>query len=344
MNNRQYLIGAAVTVVVAAAIWRLIILYNTAPPAPALASRASTSIPTNSNFNNVPARPNNSSVNANSPPTKPNDAGILKRVAIFQEVWAEANGKSLDFYGKVIDQSGQPVVGAKVTGNVMTTEGFQGTKETSQVTRTDGNGYFEFLGLHGQSLGVVPEKEGYQFRQRGNGNWTNDYKADSNNRVIFTMWKIKGSEPMIHTFIEAGLACNGTSRNFDLLTGRRDTGSLTATLTRSPLNIDSRTPFDWTLNLSVIGGGLIEIKDLYPDEAPASGYQTVDISMPAGSKRWTPSVVKSYYFYDGHHYGQVTVNIMANYQPPPTHVEFNTYINPSGSQNLEFDSSEQINP
>src|SRR5437879_4799050 len=88
---------------------------------------------------NTPTQPS-VSTNSSPPPTKPSDAAILSRMALFQEEWAKENSKSLDFYGKVIDQNGQAVVGAKVTGNVMITLGIQGTKETPHVTQTDGAG------------------------------------------------------------------------------------------------------------------------------------------------------------------------------------------------------------
>ena len=160
---------------------------------------------------------------------------------------------------------------------------------------------------------------------------------------------------MLHITLEAGLPVNGTPRNFDLLKGRRDTGDLTATLIRNPVNIDPQKNFDWTLTLSVNGGGLIAMKDLwgsgpfkpndlYPYEAPTSGYQTITINMPAASKNWADGFdFRSYYFYDGQHYGRVTISVQPDYPPPMTHASFDAYVNPSGSRNLEFDETKQIN-
>ncbi len=39
----------------------------------------------------------------------------------------------------------------------------------------------------------------------------------------------------------------------------------------------------------------------------------------------------------GQNYGKVTINLMANYEPPPTHFEIDAYVNPAGSRNLEID-------
>ena len=276
-------------------------------------------------------------------PARPSDAAVLGRLGEFKAAIDAANDRSLDFYGRVIDQQNQPVVGAKVEGYVMTEVGFDGTKEALHLTRSDAEGNFEFLGLHGESLGVCPEKEGYQYDEHGNGNWSRAEKTGPNNRVSFIMWKLQGAEPMVHTSIQAGIACDGTPRRFDPLTGRRDAGDLVVTLARNPLNIDSGKAFDWTLTLGISGGGLIEINNLYPNEAPADGYKSsVTFHMPSGAKNWTPSVIQSYYIFDGKNYGRIAINVMANYQPPPTHLEIDSYVNPAGSRDLEFDQAKQI--
>ena len=85
--------------------------------------------------------------------------------------------------------------------------------------------------------------------------------------------------------------------------------------------------------------------DLYPYEAPAAGYQrSVTITMPAKAPDWTQGMTVSYYFYDGKNYGRITIDISANYQPPPNPFDVELYMNPSGSRNLEFDRAKQIDP
>ena len=147
-------------------------------------------------------------------------------------------------------------------------------------------------------------------------------------------------QAQVHTYV----SCNGTQETFNLLTGRRK-GDLQVALTRNPVNIDRSKPFDWTLTVGIANGGLIEITDLYPNEAPAEGYQpSVTITMSADDKNWTSSFSRSYYFQSGQTYGRMTINVTANFQPPPTFFGADIYANPSGSRNLEFDPSKQINP
>jgi hypothetical protein len=332
--NKRLLIGGALTFLI------LLLCYfwfqSSSPPMEGMSKTSNGAL-----ASNPQSTPSDSAANTPEPTKVPWETGKQKEELV-KEIWDAENARSLDFYGKVIDQYGQPVVEATVIGNVMIGQGFNSSRDEAHTTQTDTEGSFKFTGLHGMRLGVVPSKPGYEYNLRSESNWTENYKADSNQPVIFTLWKLKGAEPMVHTKIEAGLACNGTPRHFDVVTGRRDAGKLVATLTRNPLDITPGNPFDWTLTLDIEDGGLIKIIDSYPNEAPADGYQTITINMPANTKNWTPSVVQSYYFYDGRNYGRVTINIMANYQPPPTHIEFEAYMNPSGSRNLEYDKFKEV--
>lgn len=345
MNNRSYLVGILVVVLLLLGGWWFWTSKQVNPAeAPVQAA------PTSSTNTVVPSgttsQPNASTAN----PASPSRAAALARLAEFQGAIDEANGRSLDFYGKVIDQNGQPVVDAKVKGYVMTGLGFDGTKETLHLTQTDAEGDFEFLGLHGIRLGVGPEKEGYQFIQRGNGNWSLDQKTDPGNRTIFHMWKFQGAEPIVAYSISTAIPCNGTPTSYDLLTGKKVSsgGDFVITLTRNPVNIVRGQPFDWSVTLQIPGGGLTDMNDLYPNEAPADGYQpSVTINMPANMQNWSPVLNRSFYFEggSGQTYGRMTINIHANFQPPPTYFGADVYLNPSpGDRNLEFDPTQAIKP
>ena len=260
-------------------------------------------------------------------------------------MWSE-NHKSMDFHGKIVDQDNHPVEGVSVTAGVGTYEGPTHSGGQKYSTVSDAEGRFSFTGIHGAGCGYLLEKNRYEFNQRQSfASRPKDYVPDPNKPAILSIWKLHGAEPMLRTQIEAGLACDGTPRRFDPLTGHRDAGNLVVVLTRNPINIDRGKPFDWTLTLGISGGGLIETSDIYPYEAPAGGYQSsIVISMPANTKRWTPQINRSYYIFDGKNYGRITIDIMADYQPPPTHFEVASYMNPSGSRNLEFDQAKQIHP
>jgi len=257
---------------------------------------------------------------------------------------AARNAQSLDFYGKIVDQNNQAVSNVKVTARVGLYSGITHSGEKDYDTESDSAGNFSFTGIHGAGAGFTLQKEGYVYDQRqASSSRPADYAPDPNKPVIFKMWKLNGQEPMTACSISTTIPCDGKTMTFNLLTGRGK-GDLVVTLTRDPVNIDRSKPFDWTLTVGIANGGLVENTDTYPNEAPADGYQqSITITMPADDKNWASSLTRSYYFQSGQMYGRMTINVTANFQPPPTFFGASIYTNPSGSRNLEFDSSKQIN-
>jgi hypothetical protein len=294
--------------------------------------------------NNPTAFPNVPSANPPTGTTSQSSSTIDRKATIIESIMAARNTKSLDFYGKIIDQNNQAVPGVKVTARVGLYLGITHDGEKDYNTESDASGDFSFTGIRGAGTGFTLRKEGYIYDQRqASSSRADDYTPDPNNPVIFAMWKLTGAEPMIHARVHAYIPCDGTTATFSLLTGR-GTGDLTVTLTRNPVNIDRSKPFDWTLAVGIANGGLVETTDVYPDKAPIEGYRTsVSIGMSADDKNWSSSSNSSYYFKSGNTYGRMMINVKTNFQPPPTLFDADIYSNPSGSQNLEYDPSKEIN-
>ncbi|HTQ29701.1 MAG TPA: carboxypeptidase-like regulatory domain-containing protein [Opitutaceae bacterium] len=274
------------------------------------------------------------------------DPKVAKIVAIM----ASENAQAQDFYGKVVDQYGKPVIGATALGTLLWVQGIDiGEKREQHTTQTDQNGEFQFTGFHASRLAVAITKEGYEMgRAAGVYTAPNEQdKTSATERAIFHMWKLRGAEPMIAYAISTAIPCDGTPTSYDLLTGKKVTagGDLIIKLVRNPVNINRSKPFDWSVTLAIPSGGLQEINDLYPNEAPADGYQpSVTINMSPEMKNWQAALTHSFYFKseNGQDYGRMTINIQADFQPPPTYFGADIYINPSGSRNLEFDRTKQI--
>jgi hypothetical protein len=261
------------------------------------------------------------------------------------------NRRYVGIYGKVIDQDGNPITDVDVTGSVSRMQGwYEDDKWESHTTQTDTNGLFQFIGLTGAGWNVSVKKYGYEIDyQKG---WSgpkggeDGSQTSPDNRVILTMYKRHGAEPMVHDQMHAYIPCDGSVTRFDLLTGKQNTnGDLTVSLTRNPLNINRSKPFDWSVTFAVTNGGLQEITNIYPNEAPAVGYQsTVTVNFPTNMVGWQSEFQNSYYFKskNGQVYGRIIFDIYGNFQPPPTDFEAEIYANPNGSRNLEFDSSKEI--
>lgn len=273
---------------------------------------------------------------------------VNPKVAKIEAMVATENAKSLDFYGKVIDQFGNPVVGVNVEAGVGLVVSFTQSGGKQYVTETDATGRFSFVGIHGAGVGFTLTKKGYSYDQRlPSSSRPKDYVPDSGNPVIFTMWKLKGAEPMVKARIHAYIPCDGTATMFDLFTGKKVVrgGGLTVRLNRDPVNIVRGKPFGWQLSLEIPRGGLLEIAGPYPNEAPANGYrQVVTVSMPTEKKDWSPDFQKAYYFTTGERqdYGRINIDLTADFQPPPTSFDADIFVNPSGSRNLEFDPAMQV--
>ena len=173
---------------------------------------------------------------------------------------------------------------------------------------------------------------------------TNSLFGDQRFFEIRLRKKMKDPEPMVHSEIEVGIPCDGTQRNFDLLTGHRveNGGDLTVSFARDPVDIVPGKHFDWELVLGVPQGGLIQVTDLYANEAPADGYlPSITIEMSSETNTWTDSFVNTYYLKNrgGSVFGRVKIHLTGSYQPPPTHFKIDAYLNSAGSRNLEVDPS-----
>jgi Carboxypeptidase regulatory-like domain len=258
------------------------------------------------------------------------------------------NQASLDIYGKVIDQNGEPVAGAKVQANVMLTVSMVETRDEIHFTETDANGRFKFLGLRGAELGIRPQKQGYEYKQKSTfSSRPSDYRPDPNNPVVFTMWKLKGAEPMTHANINAYIPCDGSVTRFNLLTGKTSAdGDLAVKLTRNPVDIVRGKPFNWSVTLEIPSGGLQPMQDAYPNEAPVDGYKSsITFDFPTNMVHWTPYFDFKKFYFKGRNeqvYGSFSMDVTADFQPPPTSFSAEIYANPAGSRNLEFDRTKQI--
>ena len=270
-------------------------------------------------------------------------AGLISKDEAGQLLENFGDKSSMDTYGKVVDQDGNPVAGVLVRAGLETE--FGDPKEYD--IKTDDQGRFHLLGLRGTGLDICPEKAGYDFDYKlPCSTRPGLYVPDPSNPLIITMYKPHGGEPMVHDKLHAYIPCDGTATRFDLLTGKTNPdGNLSVSLIRNPLNIDFRKPFDWTLTLQITNGGFQAITNMYPNEAPADGYQSSLIfHYESGSSNWTSKINPQLYFKgkNGQVYGRMTLNVMADFQPPPTLFDAEIYANPNGSRNLEFDPNKEI--
>jgi len=272
------------------------------------------------------------------------------------------NDKSpMDTYGKVIDQDGKPVVGAKVRGWLEFEE--RDIDEEHDV-KTDEQGRFQFLGLRGKGLGISPEKAGYGFnteiRFSANAKRPDKYLPDPQNPLIFRMWKLRGGEPMSYAQVLSFVKSDGNFKHFNLYkymnnptwSDREDTtGELMVKVTRGiTFTTNGVQMFPWTATLTITNGGLLAFNDPYPYVAPAEGYQTFVtlegptnfVENPTNLESWGNGLRRGFYFKskNGQIYGRMVIRMSAgrNYAS----FDADIYANVTGSHNLEFDGKHRI--
>jgi hypothetical protein len=228
----------------------------------------------------------------------------------------------------------------------------------TQKTQTDEKGLFQFTGIKGQSLKVTPEKLGYQIEGHGLGlKGLNGPETSWDNRAIYTMWKLKGPEPMLHNELNTrkiqpdGRVFTVDFVKNEITEGTNVSGDILVQIKR-PTEIKPREQYDWSFVMTAIDGGFIEVtNDVYLNEAPPSGYQ-----QQYQMNRYATNVVnystyslyrtdRTFFFKSrgGKVYGHFHINELdPDYRGGMASLRIESFINPAGSRNLEFDPSKQV--
>jgi hypothetical protein len=251
----------------------------------------------------------------------------------------------INFYGKVVDENNQPVVGASVDYTWSTIQAESGTM--TKHDQTDSSGLFS---IHetGSGVGITVSKDGYytppsqrlknyEYANHGDGVFT----PDANNPVVFRLRKrgagvdLITSKYGVKNYFGVTVPLDGTPVRVDLL--ERKSGGQEGQLILS----ETKPPYDkwkqateWSFRMEIPDGGFVEENDEFAFEAPESGYQPVmEFDFEQSQTNWTTILKKDFYVRFGNppRYGCLHLD---------TRVEMDgarlTYaINPDGSRNLE---------
>ena len=264
------------------------------------------------------------------------------RLEQFQEAWRTP----IQFYGQVVDENTNPVAGAQVDFdcNDLSTNG------TSYYhTGSDANGLFSIVGITGKLLSVHVSKEGYYSSRRDReyfdyaGNGDNNFIPDAGNPVVFHLLKKKQGERLIEKDFPPGIGQiwqlhhDGTPIELDLLNGSQNVtggGQLKLEFWRDLSNPNAKR-FDWKLQISAVGGGLIPADEEFAFTAPETGYQpSIVIDMPATNQVWLGELRSRYYIQlPNGNYGRFDFYLLAGNGA----FTVKSWVNPTGSRNLEND-------
>jgi hypothetical protein len=256
------------------------------------------------------------------------------------------------FYGKVQDQYGESIPAARVEYSAVDKFWEAGTKYTGV---SDQNGAFSLTGIKGAALSVAVWKTGYDaIHGQSNGAFSFGMPYDSRrdrptptkeHPALFVLRKKAPADPLITVDRDVLVPKDGTPVEVSLKTGKvvgLGNGDIKIECWTSAGGLPRGTHYDWRCSVSVPAGGLLPRTDKNLQfEAPADGYEpTVEFAMSAAADRWRPDHDAEYWVKlrdatygrmrfrittAGHHFATIT-----------------SYVNPSGSRNLEFDAKKQI--
>lgn len=255
----------------------------------------------------------------------------------------------ISFYGRVVDQNGNPLSGVRVVISVRQwyhtpSIELNSTFPKTELT-TDSSGHFQFLNGSGDSLQIEAlEKEGYEAEPkalRGFGYKTSEpFNPDPNNPIVFRMWKSGTKQPLILGSKFLPVIPDGRVYTLDLLSGNltegEGEGDLRITIKRPP-DAAWGKKYGWSFDLAAVNGGLKEETDTYESMflAPQDDYAK-DFAMEfhPEDERWTYGVNKRFYLKarNGKIFGRMEIEVDAYYlKDKQGRFGINYAVNPNGS-------------
>lgn len=273
-----------------------------------------------------------------------------KAVALIEKVF----DTPIAFYGRVVDQNGDPVPDAEVGYTAADAFNASGSQYTG---KSDAAGYFYIAGIKGGGLLVGVGKEGYYpIVGKSSQNFGYGMGADSTRRppptkdnpAIFVLHKMGKAEPLIYVGKRRYKPSkDGQPLDVNLETGKvvlSGQGDIRFERWANDQAKNQRGHFDWRLRITVPGGGLVERKGEFDFEAPEGGYkESVEINMPATlGDQWSYTVNTSYFvrLRDGR-YARFDAMVQAGHDSSALVVD--AFLNPTpGSRNLEHDPAKAV--
>jgi hypothetical protein len=265
---------------------------------------------------------------------------------------AAAKNVRIDFWGRVIDQDGEPITGVRVVmrareWEVDSTSGPKTISKRTEAT-TDNSGNFSLNGGSGDSLQLEAiQKEGYRLSPKTQmgfayGAGSDTFVPSEANPVLIHMWKSKPAEHLETFRTLFGFVADGRTYTMDLVLnqkheGQAAEGDLLLNIRRSP-PAQGSDKFEWSLELSAVDGGLVESHDDFNYMAPENYYQPrIVIESKPADPAWTANLTKDFFIRckGGTVYGLLHLCIRPDYKDGQAAILFETRLSRGGSRNLE---------
>jgi hypothetical protein len=298
---------------------------------------------------NVPATNISPLMQSNAPLTREAVARLSREEKLkFAEL---QNNVPIDFWGKVIDESGSPLQGVTISADtrtvVMGVQNMAATTFPKISVTSGGDGLFEIRNKTGDVLSIKSlEKDGYEEEPdavRGY-NYTRGFIADRNNPIVFRLWPVGIHEQLITGSKHLKIIPDGRPyaidfKNSTITQAQGSEGDVQVWI-KYPQEITATQTNNWLSGITVNNGGIVEEPDggaaMYI--APTTGYSATfryDQQIRTGQRGSTGT--KRFYvtLQNGQEFGRFAIDLKAPYNNQvPGFVSIDYAINPSGSRIL----------
>jgi len=282
------------------------------------------------------------------PPETPEEKALWEWWRAMEKADAKFEWKMpIEFYGKIVDQFGEPVAEATVR---LTWTAVDDSHETEILSGTDG--LFQFTGAHGKGLNVSVRKQGYlPTRNAGGGfeyaSFSDDmfHVPEKGSPVVFRLQKLIGAESVYVFRAETMAKPNSPPVILNVEMGKfTDEGNLSFAVEFGGERTDTGPAY--TIRVTGLNGTeLLPTTEEFPFFAPEQGYQgSFVLQQPA--RRENYEATKSLKFYvklAGGRYAFVGMEIALSSQGTEVRLSGGVRYNDKWSQNLEFDHRKWLN-
>ena len=264
----------------------------------------------------------------------------------------EAYSAPITFYGKVVDESGAPVVGASI--KMMANDRPLANSSVYQHT-SDNQGFFSLNGAKGAALSISVSKVGYYSTASSKGRFVyggvrgGDEPANPSTSypAIFVLREMGETVPLIAVDRDVVVPKDGRPVEISLSTGRAvPTGQgdivIECWTNNEGIDPNRNERFDWRMRLIIPNGGLIERDGEFAFVAPEAGYRpSEEVNMPKNAETWRSTIQREYFVKArSGSFARINVRMSAG---GGHFVTVRAHLNPTpGSRNLEFDPAKAI--
>ena len=222
-----------------------------------------------------------------------------------EKTWDEQFNHPINFWGKVVDENGQPLAGATVQVILYDdpTGGYSGLEPTKIKTRSDAKGNFSILEKFAAGISVNASLSGYTayYDPKTRENRSRFLMAYSDKRFDQKIKYSTKAEPtvlilqnrdklsdLIHIKeTRQVISSKGSILNL-LLEKKGHKIDMNLRCMSSAPNPFKYEKYDWEAEIGIKGGRIQEIKDTASQVAPEGGYvQAFQLKMPVKKTKWS---------------------------------------------------------